>query len=31
MLPKPLTWDRAEARAGRFDGKFIVGVLTTGS
>jgi AraC family transcriptional regulator of adaptative response / DNA-3-methyladenine glycosylase II len=30
MLPKPLSWDRAEARAGRFDGKFIVGVLTTG-
>jgi len=29
MLPKPLSWDRAEARAGRFDGKFIVGVLTT--
>jgi AraC family transcriptional regulator, regulatory protein of adaptative response / DNA-3-methyladenine glycosylase II len=30
MLPKPFNWDRAEARAGRFDGKFIVGVLTTG-
>src|SRR5688572_8215454 len=30
MLPKPLSWDRAEARAGRFDGKFIVGVLSTG-
>jgi AraC family transcriptional regulator of adaptative response / DNA-3-methyladenine glycosylase II len=30
MLPKPLSWDRAAARAGRFDGKFIVGVLTTG-
>ncbi len=30
MLPKPFSWDRAEARAGRFDGRFIVGVLTTG-
>jgi AraC family transcriptional regulator, regulatory protein of adaptative response / DNA-3-methyladenine glycosylase II len=30
MLPKPFTWDRAEARAGRFDGRFVVGVLTTG-
>jgi AraC family transcriptional regulator, regulatory protein of adaptative response / DNA-3-methyladenine glycosylase II len=30
MLPKPFSWDRTEARAGRFDGKFIVGVLTTG-
>src|SRR4249920_1160871 len=30
MLPKPFSWDRADARAGRFDGKFIVGVLTTG-
>ena len=30
MLPKPFNWDRADARAGRFDGKFLVGVLTTG-
>jgi len=30
MLPKPFSWDRADARAGRFDGKFIIGVLTTG-
>ena len=30
MLPKPFSWDREQARAGRFDGKFIVGVLTTG-
>lgn len=30
MLPKPYSWDRAEARAGRFDGKFLIGVLTTG-
>jgi AraC family transcriptional regulator of adaptative response / DNA-3-methyladenine glycosylase II len=30
MLPQPFSWDRAEARAGRFDGKFVVGVLTTG-
>jgi len=29
-LPKPFSWDRAEARQGRFDGKFIIGVLTTG-
>jgi len=25
-----MSWDRAEARKGRFDGKFIIGVLTTG-
>jgi len=30
MLPRPFTWDRADARAGRFDGRFVVGVLTTG-
>jgi AraC family transcriptional regulator of adaptative response / DNA-3-methyladenine glycosylase II len=30
MLPKPFSWARAEARAGRFNGKFLVGVLTTG-
>jgi AraC family transcriptional regulator of adaptative response / DNA-3-methyladenine glycosylase II len=30
MLPKPFSWERAEARAGRFDGRFVVGVLTTG-
>ena len=30
MLPKPFSWDRAAARAGKFDGKFVVGVLTTG-
>jgi AraC family transcriptional regulator of adaptative response / DNA-3-methyladenine glycosylase II len=30
MLPQPFSWDRAEARAGHFDGKFVVGVLTTG-
>ena len=30
-LPKPLSWNRAEARQGRFfDGKFILGVMTTG-
>jgi AraC family transcriptional regulator of adaptative response / DNA-3-methyladenine glycosylase II len=29
-LPKPFSWNRAEAREGRFDGKFIIGVLTTG-
>jgi AraC family transcriptional regulator of adaptative response / DNA-3-methyladenine glycosylase II len=30
MLPKPFSWERADARAGRFDGRFVVGVLTTG-
>jgi len=30
MLPKPFSWDRAEARAGRLNGKFIIGVVTTG-
>jgi len=29
--PKPFSWDRAEARAGKFDGKFLIGVLTTGN
>ena len=29
-LPKPLSWDRADARAGKFDGRFLLGVLTTG-
>lgn len=30
MMPKPFTWDRAEARAGKFNGRFLIGVLTTG-
>ncbi|HEX5045708.1 MAG TPA: Ada metal-binding domain-containing protein [Gammaproteobacteria bacterium] len=30
MLPKPFSWERADARAGRFDGTFLIGVLTTG-
>jgi AraC family transcriptional regulator of adaptative response / DNA-3-methyladenine glycosylase II len=30
MLPKPFSWDRAAARAGKFDGKFLIGVRTTG-
>ena len=30
MLPKPFTWDRTEARTGKFNGKFIIGVYTTG-
>jgi AraC family transcriptional regulator, regulatory protein of adaptative response / DNA-3-methyladenine glycosylase II len=30
MLPKPFTWDREVARAGRLDGKFVIGVVTTG-
>lgn len=29
-LPEPMSWDRAEARQCRFDGKFILGVMTTG-
>jgi AraC family transcriptional regulator, regulatory protein of adaptative response / DNA-3-methyladenine glycosylase II len=29
-LPEPMSWDRAEARNGKFDGKFIIGVMTTG-
>src|ERR1700744_5952696 len=30
MLPKPYTWDRAAAKAGKYNGKFIIGVVTTG-
>jgi AraC family transcriptional regulator of adaptative response / DNA-3-methyladenine glycosylase II len=30
MTIKPFTYDRAEARKGKFDGQFIIGVLTTG-
>jgi AraC family transcriptional regulator of adaptative response / DNA-3-methyladenine glycosylase II len=30
MLPKPYSWDREAARVGQFDGKFLIGVLTTG-
>ena len=30
MLPKPFSWDRAEARAGTFNGRFLIGVRTTG-
>jgi len=29
-LPEPMSWDRAEARKGKFNGKFILGVMTTG-
>ena len=29
-LPEPMSWDRAEARKGKFNGKFIIGVMTTG-
>lgn len=29
MNMKPFSWDRAAAREGRFDGKFLIGVLTT--
>src|SRR6188768_598241 len=29
-LPEPMSWDRGEARQGKFDGKFILGVMTTG-
>ena len=28
-LPEPMSWNRAEARKGKFDGKFILGVMTT--
>jgi AraC family transcriptional regulator of adaptative response / DNA-3-methyladenine glycosylase II len=30
MKRKPFSWDRADARAGKFDGQFVIGVLTTG-
>lgn len=29
-LPEPMSWNRAEARKGKFDGKFILGVMSTG-
>src|ERR1700759_2598585 len=29
-LPKPGGWDRAIAKTGKYNGKFIIGVLTTG-
>jgi AraC family transcriptional regulator of adaptative response / DNA-3-methyladenine glycosylase II len=29
-LPKVMSWNRDEARAGKFDGRFILGVLSTG-
>src|SRR4051812_13674010 len=29
-LPKPFSWTREDARAGTFDGKFLIGVRTTG-
>src|ERR1700744_3009545 len=29
-LPKPGGYDRAIARTGKFNGKFLIGVLTTG-
>jgi len=29
-LPEPMSWDRADARKGKFDGRFILGVMTTG-
>ncbi len=28
--PEPFSWDRAAARSGKFNGKFLIGVLTTG-
>src|SRR3954454_11984036 len=28
--PEPFSWDRAEARSDKFNGKFLIGVLTTG-
>jgi AraC family transcriptional regulator of adaptative response / DNA-3-methyladenine glycosylase II len=29
-LPKPGSWDRAMAKTGKFNGKWIIGVMTTG-
>ena len=29
-LPKPYSWSREEARSGKLNGKFLIGVLTTG-
>ena len=29
-LPKPFSWTREQARSGKFDGKFLIGVHTTG-
>ena len=29
-LPKPFSWAREQARSGKFDGKFLIGVRTTG-
>ena len=29
-LPKPFSWTREQARSGQFDGKFLIGVRTTG-
>jgi AraC family transcriptional regulator, regulatory protein of adaptative response / DNA-3-methyladenine glycosylase II len=29
-LPKPFSWSREDARAGKLNGKFLIGVLTTG-
>jgi AraC family transcriptional regulator of adaptative response / DNA-3-methyladenine glycosylase II len=29
-LPKPFSWSREDARSGKFDGRFIIGVRTTG-
>ena len=28
--PEPMSWNRAEARKGKFNGTFILGVMTTG-
>jgi AraC family transcriptional regulator of adaptative response / DNA-3-methyladenine glycosylase II len=29
-LPEPFSWSREDARSGKFDGKFLIGVRTTG-
>src|ERR1700722_17262356 len=29
-LPKPFSWTREQARSAKFDGKFLIGVRTTG-
>jgi len=29
-LPAPMSWNRQDARAGKFDGQFLMGVMSTG-
>jgi AraC family transcriptional regulator of adaptative response / DNA-3-methyladenine glycosylase II len=30
VFPEPMSWSREDARSGKFDGKFLIGVRTTG-